>query len=105
MSRIAKADLVPTEANLLPAYGSFSELRQACDAAVRFSDGTREDVDAIVWCTGYRPGFEWIDLPLEYDGKVPVHRRGIVDELPGLYFVGLHFLYSLSSADRRGSAP
>ncbi len=30
--RIAKADLVPTEANLLPAYGSFAELRTACDA-------------------------------------------------------------------------
>ena len=30
--RVAKADLVPTEANLLPAYGSFAELRAACDA-------------------------------------------------------------------------
>lgn len=30
--KIAKADLVPTEANLLEAYGSFSELRKACDA-------------------------------------------------------------------------
>jgi transposase len=30
--KIAKADLVPTDANLLPAYGSFTELRAACDA-------------------------------------------------------------------------
>jgi hypothetical protein len=30
--RVAKADLVPTEANLLPAYASFAELRSACDA-------------------------------------------------------------------------
>ncbi|MDN5896933.1 MAG: IS21 family transposase, partial [Nocardioides sp.] len=30
--RIAKADLVPTEANLLPEYGSFAELEEACDA-------------------------------------------------------------------------
>ena len=29
--RVAKADLVPTEANLLPSYGSFAELRAACD--------------------------------------------------------------------------
>src|SRR5205085_8757762 len=30
--KIAKADLVPTEANLLPAYGSFAELEDACRA-------------------------------------------------------------------------
>ena len=28
--RVAKADLVPTDANLLPAYGSFAELEAAC---------------------------------------------------------------------------
>ena len=28
--KIAKADLVPSEANLLPAYGSFTELEEAC---------------------------------------------------------------------------
>jgi putative flavoprotein involved in K+ transport len=54
------------------------------------------DVQNVIWCTGFHPGFSWIDLPVH--GKhEPLHHRGIVEKEPGLYFVGLHFLYSLSS--------
>src|SRR5690606_37597304 len=59
-------------------------------------DGTVLEVSAVVWCTGYRPGFEWIDLPLDTAAHEPAHRRGVVEGIPGLYFVGLHFLFSLS---------
>jgi putative flavoprotein involved in K+ transport len=55
------------------------------------------DVDNVVWCTGFRPGFSWIDLPIFGDGQEPQHERGIVASQPGLYFVGLHFLYSATS--------
>ena len=55
------------------------------------------DVANIIWCTGFRPGFEWIDLPIHGDHE-PTHDRGIVADEPGLYFVGLHFQTSLSSA-------
>ncbi len=62
-------------------------------------DGTVLDVAAVVWCTGYRPGFEWIDLPLRLDAQgQPLQRRGAAVGVPGLYFVGLHFLYAFSSA-------
>ena len=55
------------------------------------------DVANIVWCTGFHPGFSWIDVPVfDADGE-PRHERGIVPEQPGLYFVGLHFLYAFSS--------
>jgi putative flavoprotein involved in K+ transport len=60
-------------------------------------DGRVLDVTNVVWCTGFRPGFDWIDLPV-LDGDDPMHRSGIVDMQPGLYFVGLHFLHALSSA-------
>lgn len=63
----------------------------------RLADGTVLDVGAVVWCTGYRPNLEWIDLPLRWDGSEPVQRAGVVDEVPGLYFVGRHFQYALSS--------
>jgi hypothetical protein len=43
-------------------------------------------------------GRDWIDLSLPTDNGVPIHDRGIVESCPGLYFVGLPFLYSLSSA-------
>ncbi|HSM59123.1 MAG TPA: NAD(P)/FAD-dependent oxidoreductase [Candidatus Sulfomarinibacteraceae bacterium] len=60
-------------------------------------DGRVLDVANVVWCTGYRPGFSWINLPIHGD-KEPKHERGVVPGYPGLYFVGLHFQYALSSA-------
>jgi putative flavoprotein involved in K+ transport len=56
------------------------------------------EVSNVIWCTGYRPDFSWVDLPLPTHRGWPVQDRGIVDSVPGLYFVGLPFLYSLSSA-------
>jgi putative flavoprotein involved in K+ transport len=55
------------------------------------------DVANVIWCTGFRTDFGWIDLPVfDEDGK-PRHYRGIVESEPGLYFLGLVFQYSLSS--------
>jgi putative flavoprotein involved in K+ transport len=56
------------------------------------------DVSNVIWCTGYKPKYDWIDLPLRTHNGLPIHARGVVDACPGLYFVGLPFLYSLSSA-------
>jgi putative flavoprotein involved in K+ transport len=60
-------------------------------------DGRVLDVANVVWCTGFHPGFSWIDLPVFGPDGEPLHEAGIVKSQPGLYFVGLHFLYSLSS--------
>lgn len=64
----------------------------------RLEDGRVLDVANIIWCTGFHPGFSWIDLPILGDDGKPVHRGGVVETEPGLYFVGLHFFYSVSSA-------
>ncbi len=59
------------------------------------------DVANVIWCTGFRPDFSWIELPIfSGEGKLkePRHVRGIVAEEPGLSFVGLFFLYALSSS-------
>jgi putative flavoprotein involved in K+ transport len=66
------------------------------DGQPLLADGTVLDVANVVWCTGFRPGFSWIDLPV-LDGDEPRHAGGLVAEAPGLHFVGLHFLYALSS--------
>ncbi len=60
-------------------------------------DGRVLDVANVLWCTGYRPGFTWIDLPVLGEREQPLHERGIVPGEPGLYFVGLHFLYAQTS--------
>jgi putative flavoprotein involved in K+ transport len=60
------------------------------------------DVKNIIWCTGFYPSSSWIDIPV-FNGKEPMQERGIVKNEPGLYFVGMHFLYSLSSAMIHGA--
>ena len=63
-------------------------------------DGRILEAANVIWCTGYRPDFSWIDLPVfgEEDEPIePIHRRGIVPHEAGLYFVGLFFLYAMSS--------
>jgi putative flavoprotein involved in K+ transport len=66
------------------------------DGLPMLDDGRVLDVTNVVWCTGFRPDFSWIDLPGVGEG-MPAHDRGIVGASPGLYFLGLDFLYSLSS--------
>jgi len=68
-------------------------------------DGRVLEVNNVIWCTGFRPDFSWIDLPVfgeEEKPKEPIHRRGIIATEPGVYFVGLFFLYAGSSALLRG---
>ena len=69
----------------------------AHDGRPVLADGRVVDVTNVVWCTGFEPGFSWIDLPVLDARGEPRHDRGIVPDEPGLYFVGLHFLYALSS--------
>lgn len=53
-------------------------------------DGRVLDVAAVVWCTGFRPDYPWLDLPvLDAEGRIRQH-RGITD-VPGLYVLGQRF--------------
>jgi putative flavoprotein involved in K+ transport len=67
----------------------------------QLEDGRSVDVTNVVWCTGFQPGFSWIDLPV-LGPQEPLHRRGVVESEPGLYFIGLKFLYSVSSEQIQG---
>lgn len=62
----------------------------------RLEDGRVLEPASVIWCTGFHPGFDWIDVPVDGHGE-PQHRSGVVDARPGLYFVGLHFLHAMSS--------
>ena len=73
---------------------------RAVDASgrvVRFEDGSELEVDALIWATGYRPDYSWIQLPVfDPDGRV-LHRRGVTN-VPGLYFLGLTWQHTRGSA-------
>jgi putative flavoprotein involved in K+ transport len=72
------------------------------DGKPLLDDGRTLDAANVIWCTGYHPGFSWIDLPVFDESGDPAHERGIVTRVPGLYFVGLHYLYSMTSGTITG---
>jgi putative flavoprotein involved in K+ transport len=67
------------------------------DGTPRLADGRLLEVAVVVWATGYRPDFGWIDLPIFDDAGAPSHHRGVVAAAPGLYFLGLPFQYTPTS--------
>jgi putative flavoprotein involved in K+ transport len=60
-------------------------------------DGRVIDVPNVVWCTGFRENFSWIDLPIFDEEGELLHDRGVATAEPGLYFVGLLFQYAVFS--------
>ena len=69
----------------------------ASGRTVRFEDGSELAVDAVIWATGYKPDYAWIDLPVLDEHGRARHRRGVVD-VPGLYFLGLTWQHTRGSA-------
>jgi putative flavoprotein involved in K+ transport len=70
---------------------------EAQGKTVRFEDGGELDVNAVIWATGYRPDYSWLDVPvIDAEGRIR-HRRGLTD-LPGLYFLGLYWQWTRGSA-------
>jgi putative flavoprotein involved in K+ transport len=69
----------------------------AAGRTVRFEDESELEVDAVIWSTGYRPDFSWIDLPIVDSNGGLRHRRGVT-EVPGLYFLGLTWQWTRGSA-------
>ena len=73
---------------------------RAVDASERtacFADGSELEIDAVIWATGYRADYSWIDLPVFDHDKGLRHRRGVTD-VPGLYFLGLTWQHTRGSA-------
>jgi putative flavoprotein involved in K+ transport len=61
-------------------------------------DGRVLEVANVIWCTGFRPDYSWIDAPIRLDDDgYPEQIRGVVESSPGLYFLGLPFLHSFGS--------
>jgi putative flavoprotein involved in K+ transport len=63
-------------------------------------------ISSIIWANGFRYDFDWIDLPIFANGtmssgRAPEHKRGIT-KVPGVYFLGLPWLYKRKSAFLHG---
>ncbi|TGK07953.1 potassium transporter Trk [Leptospira semungkisensis] len=69
------------------------------DGLPLLQDGRTIEVASIVWCTGFKPDFSWIQIPdlrLDEIGW-PIAPRGI-SNINGLYFIGNHFQFGLTSS-------
>jgi len=64
-------------------------------------DGRALEVANVIWCTGFRQDFRWIDLPVFGEQQELRQQRGVTSE-SGLYFLGLDFLYAFTSENVGG---
>lgn len=60
-------------------------------------DMRASDIRSVIWATGYDLDFGWIDLPIFDARGEPAHRRG-VSTAPGIYFLGLAWMYKVKSS-------
>jgi putative flavoprotein involved in K+ transport len=89
--RVRPHDLVSAGAEIVPRVTGVSR------GMPELADGRRLEVANVVWCTGFERRFDWIDLPVFTDEGRPRHERGVVEDMPGLFFCGLFFQHSLWS--------
>ena len=57
----------------------------------------RAGVSSVIWCIGFQHDFGFIEAPVFDRRGAPVHQRGVTST-PGLYFLGLNWLYTWGSA-------
>jgi putative flavoprotein involved in K+ transport len=92
MLRVKREDLRDRGVErLLPRVAGVDDGRPVLD------DGRVLEVTNVVWCTGFRQVFDWIDVPVIGADGWPREYRGVVDDAPGLFFCGLSFQYGFSS--------
>jgi len=69
----------------------FAPTRVAPSPPLRL-DLARGEIRTIIWATGFRPDYSWLDVPvIDRKGQIR-HDGGVVTESPGLYVIGLNFL-------------
>lgn len=75
-----------------------ARVESVAGSKVSFADGTVVEPEGIVWATGFREAYEWLQVPgvLDENGK-PLHRRGVTSA-DDFYFVGLSWLWTRGSA-------
>jgi putative flavoprotein involved in K+ transport len=91
LARVRRKDLTAAGVELVPRTAGVR------DGSPLLEDGRVLDVANVIWCTGFEPDLRWINLPIFNETGDPVHNRGVVESEPGLYFIGMYFLYALSS--------
>lgn len=103
ISRLVRArgdGIIGRELQALVAAGTAQMVEQRVVGAdgrtVVLADGTQIDTDAVLWCTGFRPGYDWLRVPGALEDGRPVHAGGR-SPVPGLHWIGLPWQARLNS--------
>ena len=64
---------------------------------------TPENISSMIWATGFRYNFDWINLDITDEKGIPIQKRGVT-KYKGLYFMGLQWMHSAKSAQFIGVA-
>jgi putative flavoprotein involved in K+ transport len=86
----------PTEARYVPVW-------EPRDGDAREVDLDGAEISAVIWSTGFRTDYRWIEPPIFNGSGYPVHARGVT-AAPGLYFLGLPWLHTWGSGRFSGVA-
>jgi putative flavoprotein involved in K+ transport len=85
----------PSESRYLPVWVPAQERPEL--------DYRAAGITSVVWCIGFRTDYSWIDLPIFNGRSQPSHVRGVAP-VPGVYFLGLPWLYTWGSGRFSGVA-
>ena len=91
MLRVKRADLA--ERGVVRNEARFAGVATGCPCWTTGRSWTL----TVVWATGFRQPFDWINLPVLGDDGWPREYRGVVDDAPGLFFCGLSFQWAFTS--------
>jgi putative flavoprotein involved in K+ transport len=92
MLRVKRADLKARGVDRVP-----NRVTGVADGRPVFDNGRIVAAANVVWCTGFRQVFDWIDVPIIGADGWPQEMRGVTPAAPGLFFCGLSFQYAFSS--------
>lgn len=96
MRRLLRALDRTADAEGAPAAERF-EPTQVDERPTLTLDVRRDDIRTVIWATGYRPDYRWLDVPvLDRKGRLR-HDGGVVDS-PGLYALGLPLMRKRKSS-------
>ena len=94
-SRRSIDDFIAKQSIAAPAGGPL-QARLGAVPRTRELDYRAAGITSIVWCIGFRTDYSWLDLPVFNGRGQPSHVRGVTP-LPGVYFLGLPWLYTWGS--------
>ena len=92
LGRISRADITRSGVIFTPPMSGVQTGKP------QLIDGRILPTEGVIWATGFKPDYRWINLPILDENGVPQHSRGIVQNAPGLYFIGLPFQSGLNSS-------